>query len=197
MFKNNSKKRLMILLVSLSALLVIAVGGTLAYVFMTTDALENIFTPAQVSCAVVENGMEYTGNVVSNVSEKKNVTIKNTGNTDAYIRVDIVVNWKNATSGNVYAQAPELDTDYTMSLGSGWKKGSDGYYYYTSAIAPSHETGALIAECKPGDTTPDGYVLSVEIVASAIQSKPDSVVESAWLKNGVVGDANNGVLTIK
>ena len=51
----------------------------------------------------------------------------------------------------------------------------------------------LIKECKKVDgvTPPDGYDLSVEIIASGIQSTPDGAVKEAW---GMTVDAN-GQLT--
>ena len=50
--------------------------------------------------------------------------------------------------------------------------------------ADNCSTGALITECKvigdrPEDL-PEGYYLSVEILGSGIQSRPDAAVEGAW-----------------
>ena len=191
MRKFISKKS--ILIVTLALLLTVAVGSTLAYIFMRTDPVNNTFTPAQVSCAVVE---EFKDNV------KSNVKIQNTGDTDAYIRVAIVITWKN-DQGVVWAEAP-TSNDYTIEwnlTADGWVKGPDGYYYYTQKVAPHgglHDglTDVLITSCTPvTGNAPEGYVLSVEIVASAIQASPDTVVEEQW-KTGV-SDANNGTLTVK
>lgn len=54
--------------------------------------------------------------------------------------------------------------------------------YFKSPVAPQGSTKALIAECKPTETpnAPAGCRLSVEIVASAIQASPASVVEDNW-----------------
>ena len=54
--------------------------------------------------------------------------------------------------------------------------------YFKSPVAPQGSTKALIAECKPTETpnVPAGCRLSVEIVASAIQASPASVVEDNW-----------------
>ena len=73
MFKNLTKKRLTVLLVSLSLILVVGVGVTLAYVFASTGNVVNTFTPSHVSCAVVEmnnNSKETTQ--VSAGKEKNN-----------------------------------------------------------------------------------------------------------------------------
>ena len=204
--KQNHNKKALALLVSLIVLVAVSVGGTLAYLFTATDPIENTFTPARVSCDVVES---FENNI------KENVRIQNTGNTDAYIRAAIVVTWKN-NAGEVYAVAPVEGVDYTIDLGTntndGWNEGNDKFYYFTQAVAPVTEcghatnescqnccTGVLINRCiqAEGATVPNGYYLSVEIVASAIQSAPDSVVTDKWSNAKVSVTGMDGTLTIK
>ncbi len=187
MFKNISKKRLTILLVSLLSVIAITVGITLAYVFSNTDPVENEFEPSKVACAVVENGFdtENTDNTVNTDATKTNVQIKNTGDTDAYIRVAVVVTWKRA-DGTVWAQQPEaedysIDWSFDDAENPTWVKGEDGYYYYKNPVAADTLTDILIKEAKVLKAAPeDGYQLSIEIVASAIQAKPTDVVTSRW-----------------
>lgn len=189
MFKNISKKRSTILLVSLISLAVITVGVTLAYVFSSTNNVMNQFIPSKVACAVVENGNDpVTSGEVENVSTKSDVRIQNTGDTEAYIRVAVVVNWKN-DAGTVWATKPVLDTDYEIdyNLPNGWFYGGDGFYYYSKPVSPETLTNILInsARLKEGVVPPTGtdgsqYFLSIEIVASAIQSKPASTVTNQW-----------------
>ena len=191
MRKFISKKS--ILIVTLALLLTVAVGSTLAYIFMRTDPVNNTFTPAQVSCAVVENGGRLVTNAIVNTgSEKTNVQIKNTGDTYAYIRVAIVITWKN-DQGVVWAEAP-TSNDYTIEwnlTADGWVKGPDGYYYYSNAVSSNAFTGILIEKVtlKDGSQPPIGtdgtkYYLSVEIVASAIQADGMGVTsaQDAWAK---------------
>lgn len=194
--KKNIKK-ITIMITSLVLLLLVAVGTTLAYIFTETEPVVNVFKPSKVSCAVVENGSETenTGNIVATGTPKTNVKIKNTGNTDAYIRVAVVVNWASEDGKKVWAQKPVLGTDYSIAYATetGWEPGPDGYYYYTKSVAPGTLTGTLINQAKKLQTTPpEGYYLSIEIVASAIQSAPDHVVQDAW--KTVTG--NNGTLII-
>ena len=48
-------------------------------------------------------------------------------------------------------------------------------------MAPDREIPQLIKECSVIDgKAPEGYPLSVEILASAIQSEPSSVVADQW-----------------
>lgn len=203
--KKNMKKKAL-LTVSVALLLLVAVGTTLAYIFANTNPVENTFTPSKVSCAVVENnGSQVSGEIQNTGNSKSNVKIKNTGDTDAYIRVAVVANWMSADGSSIWAQKPIEDTDYTVTLASatGWIRGADGYYYYGKDVSPNNLTDILITEAKlkDGVVAPKGtdgaqYYLSLEIVASAIQSKPDYVVENEWSNEMVSVDSNNGTLTI-
>ena len=177
MFKNG-KKRLTLLLVSLSLILVAGVGVTLALIIDSSGPVDNVFTPSHVSCAVVENNVAYETGMVD-VSSKKDVTIQNTGDTTAYIRAAIIVNWKKA-DGTVWAMAP-AEGDYTLVTGSGWKLESDGYYYYNSSVEPTYFTTPLITGATQVNPAPEeGYYLSIEIVASAIQSSLATSAQGAW-----------------
>ena len=189
----------LIIIASVMLLLLATVGTTLAYIFTETKPVENTFNPSKVSCAVVENnGTPVTGSVTNTGNIKENVQIKNTGDTDAYIRVAVVVNWASADGSCVWAQKP-ADNDYeiTYNLNGDWFDGGDGFYYYSKTISPEELTTILINEAKQlksAPQTPDGiqYYLSIEIVASAIQSTPETVVAEQW---GVT--VNDGVITPK
>lgn len=173
--KTVRKNKKLILLISMVAILILALtaGTTLAWLKVQTGAVVNTFTPAVVTSQVDES---IDGAV------KKNVKIKNTSNIDAYIRVAVVVNWVDA-SGNVAAQKPVKGTDYTIDYkpASGWWE-RGGYYYYSSAVAPEGRTDVLISSCQlaSGAKVPEGYSLSVEIIADAIQSVPAKAVEDSW-----------------
>lgn len=179
------------MLVSLLLVLGVAVGGTVAFLSTRTDRKVNTFTPSKVTCEVMET---FNNNV------KSNVAVKNTGDTTAFIRAAINVTWmsnQDAANQTVSAKVPVKDTDYSIKLAdnTNWIEGADGYYYYKLPVDPQDSTGVLIEECKLQNnaSVPDGYHLSVEIVASAIQSAPDSVVQSMWhvtVENGKITSAN-------
>lgn len=195
-------KRLATLLVSLLLVLGVAVGGTVAFLSTRTDSKENTFTPSKVTCEVTET---FKNNV------KSNVAVQNTGDTTAFIRAAINVTWmKDAEAGTEYnaadqtvsAKVPLKGTDYSITLAenNNWIHGADGYYYYQLPVDPQVSTGVLIEECKllKNASVPDGYHLSVEIVASAIQSAPDSVVQSMWhvtVADGKIASANGSEVT--
>ena len=166
------KKKVSLLLVSLVLIAAIAVGSTVAFIATSTKSITNIFNPANVTIDIDEkfdNGV------------KTDVQVKNTGSTDAFIRAKIVVTWKDA-NGNVSATKPVENTDYTMTLNeTNWFRGSDGFYYCKTSVAPNGgSTPVLIEKCEKTGTPPDGYDLSVEIIASGIQSTPDGAVKEAW-----------------
>lgn len=178
--KKTKFRKPLILLASTAVLLCAMVGGTLAWLTSTTEDVTNTFTPAHVTCAIDEN---FDG------TTKENVQIKNTGDIDAYIRARVVVSWKDS-AGNIFGQTPTSDEYYVdYVLGNDWQAGGDGYYYYTSKVAPGSSTSVLISKAGlKGDEPshlPDGYSLSVEIIAEAIQaegvnSKGESAVYEAW-----------------
>lgn len=163
-------KRSGILLAAVIVLLAGAVGGTWAFLVAQSEPVQNNFTYAHVSCTINE---KFENDV------KSDVKIKNTGDIPAYIRARIVVTWKD-TSGNVSAAVPVKDTDYTITFNeTDWMQQGD-YWYCKTAVNPDGFTPKLITECKKTGTAPDGYDLSVEILADAIQSEPASAVTEAW-----------------
>ena len=154
----------------LALVLTLSVGGTIAYLVTDTNAIQNTFIPGKISCKINEDGWE-DGNTV-----KQNVTVTNTGNADAFIRAAIVMNWIN--SNGEYAPEAVEASDYEITLGSGWTKNGD-YYYWSGSVAPNGTTGELIKSCEPV-TAKDGYTLCVEILADAIQAAPTSVAQDNW-----------------
>ena len=171
--KSNRKRSLrfrrkpVLMLLSLLLVLGMAVGGTVAYLYVTDDPIKNTFTPNQAPNQVVET---FDG------TTKKDVKIKNTSDIDTYIRAAVLVNWEDE-QGNVYGTAPVADRDYTITWSGtdengGWEQGSDGYYYYKSKVSANNETSILFTDCKlaENENAPAGYYLSVEIVAQSIQA---------------------------
>lgn len=177
--KRVMKTKKPVALVALLLLLCCTVAGTLAYLVDSTDPVTNTFTPASVSTEVNEDFDGIT---------KSNVTIKNTGDIDAYIRVAIVVNWADK-DGNVYgggtpvASTEEVTGDYTISYNTdgSWKQIGD-YWYYTKPVAADSLTEkALIESCAPvAGKAPEGYNLQVTILADGIQSEPLTAIKEAW-----------------
>ena len=184
---NNSRrnpKKFLALVICLNLVIMLAVGGTLAYIFTSTDPVVNTFQPVTPGIEVEEPGW--------NKIVKQDVTIKNTGQVESYIRVKVVVTWKNGT--DIYPVDPVEDKDYSLEYDSAdWEKGTDGFWYYKKAVLPEDSTSVLIKSATWLKACVDtNYKLSIEILSQAIQSTPDEAVESVWPV-----DANSGTLTLK
>lgn len=152
-------------------ILTAAVGGTMAWLSTKTQDLTNTFEPAKVTCKVVEPGW-----VNGTSTTKSNVSIQNTGTTDAYIRAMIVANWCTADNKVVKTASPT----YEGLPGSDWVKHTDGFYYYTLPVAPNQTTSMLFTKCEQG-TVPEGADhLEVNIICQAVQSTPANAVTEAW-----------------
>lgn len=160
------------LLLALILVVGAAAGGTVAWLTQTTETANNNFSYGTVSCAVRE---DFNGG-----STKKDVQITNNGNIPAYIRATYVVNWLDK-DGNIAASVPE-EYSYilTENPGGKWTKGNDGYFYYLTPVAPQESTLGSLLTCTVTRPENPEYRLSVEILATAIQSAPASAVETAW-----------------
>ena len=174
-------KRLLTLSVSFLLASCLCIVGVFAYIFTRTDEKKNTFIPGYVACEVTETFEE---------NVKRNVAVKNTGNTESYIRAFVNVTWvktddtaeKTSYAVNAVLPVPERDYKIIFSGNTGWLKGSDGYWYYAIPVSPGDSTESLIDKCVQTESAevPEGYRLSVEIVSSAIQSSPKNVVCNMW-----------------
>lgn len=169
-----SKKRIILIVSAIVVLIAIVASGTFAWYTDMVASKTNTFTAGTVSCEVLEETFD---GVV-----KKNVSVKNTGNIDAYVRAALVINWVD-DEGNVYATAPVADEDYALDVNTAnWLKADDGYYYCKTKVAPENNSAILINSCKPieGSIAPEGCHLQVNVLASAIQANPADAVSEAW-----------------
>ena len=147
-----------------------SVGGVIAYLMAKTGPISNEFVPAKVSCSVEENFAD---------GVKSNVTVKNTGNIDAYIRATVVATFV-SEDGKVLAKAPKEGVDYIIQWGTdGWIQGQDGYWYHTKPVKPEETTALLIESAFQALEQPD-FQLNIQILATAVQSAPELAVQEAW-----------------
>ena len=98
----------------LAVLLLASITGTIAYIQVHSH-ISNAFTVAKLS---IELNETFDG------KDKKNVTVKNTGDVPAYLRAAIVVNWKD-TDGTVISAK---ESEYSMAMGPEWVQGADSYW---------------------------------------------------------------------
>lgn len=159
---SHTAKKASALTIAIILILVMAIGGTVAFLVANTDPITNSFTPANVTCEVNEDfNPEKT--------VKTSATVENTGNIPAYIRVAVVANTIDKY-GNVTDTA-----DVSDKLASDKWTLLDGYYYYNDVVAPGGSTADLL---KKGGIDLTG--IQVTILASAIQSEPAGAVAEAW-----------------
>ncbi len=174
------RDRPVVLAISVLVLILGIVGTTLGFLTDQTDSITNTFNPAKAEISVEET---LTNGV------KNDVKIKNESDTfPVFIRARVIVTWKDE-AGNVAATAPVEGTDYTITWNlypqendSKWIDYLDGrYYIYTDPVAAGDSTGVLFTNCQPvTGKAPEGYHLSVEIVADCIQAYPASAIQEAW-----------------
>ena len=120
--KKYFNKKIISLTATILLILIAVVGTTFAYYSDATASVANTFTVGSVE-TVIEEDFDTEGN--------KDVTIKNVGESDCYIRARISI-------------SPQ---DATVSLqglpGADWVAGADGFYYYTKPVSPQAYTESL------------------------------------------------------
>ncbi len=162
-----SKKQLII--ITSIVLLLAATMTTIAYLTKSSLAA-NEFEIGKVSNQIEE---KFQNNI------KEDVKIKNTGNVPAYVRVAVIVSFKDE-NGVILYEKPVKDVDYelTLSTSSNWQY-KDGYYYYKLPVEANASTDILIKKCiELGNHT--NKTLDVTIASQTIQAKPEEAVEEAW-----------------
>lgn len=119
----GGSKKPLTLFVALVLLLTLTVGGSLAWL-VSNDDVTNTMVPGNVPIEIVE---QIDGTI------KKSITIQNTGNIDAYIRVAVVANAVDEKGNVTVGTAP------TLTPNANWQLLSDGYYYYKGTVAPGEK----------------------------------------------------------
>ena len=163
------------------------VGGTLAY-FTDTDAKSNVFTTGNVDIALIENfgdgnpdtpekllpatGSAQEGTLKNGI--KKEVTVKNTGSEEAYVRVHIAIP-SILDNGNPDFDAGQNKLHFNFaadSIGEGkwdWSKTSDAPYqgdwnYYETKIDDIDYNVYVVTygtALKNNETTPENAIHQV------------------------------------
>lgn len=191
----SKRKRIIALLVGV--ILLAGTAGTLAWLSVT-GVLVNQFGIGSVTPSVQET---LNGNV------KSDVKAQNTGTAPAYIRAAVDIYWQDGNGARLWEEPkeePKEEADYEIAwsaadasganLADNWVKASDGFYYWTSPVAPGGETGVLINRVTELKTT-KGRNLVVDISTQAVQATPDEAVRDAWdctVNDGVLVPPHGG-----
>lgn len=176
----SKRKRIIALLVGV--ILLAGTAGTLAWLSVT-GVLVNQFGIGSVTPSVQET---------LNGKVKSDVKAKNTGTAPAYIRAAVDIYWQDQDGARLWdepKEEPKGEADYEIAwsvadasganLAYNWVKASDGFYYWTSPVAPGAETGVLINRVTELKAT-EGRNLVVDISTQAVQATPDEAVHDAW-----------------
>lgn len=167
------KRKILILSITALFLATGLIGGTLAWLVTDTDTLVNRFEPSEVTSTVEE---KMDGNV------KSDVKIKNTGDTDAYIRVVLVPSWRDKDD-NIALPVAEEDYEIVFNSDDTWFF-QDGFWYYKYKVSSGLSTSALIESCRPL-VSKEGFGeeplhFQLQVIASAIQADPEDAVKESW-----------------
>ena len=162
----NKLKKLTTLQISLLLIVLMTVGGTVAYLAATPKAVENTFNPSSVDVEIEE---EFDG------TEKTNINVTNTGDIDVYVRVKLVT-YRVMESDGKDERIGGTATSPAFTLGTDWVQGSDGFYYYTKLVAPGQSPSAPLADSITlvTYTDADGGRQAIDVIAEAIQPQPKS-----------------------
>ena len=85
-----TKRKILMLAMSICMVAILAVGGTLAY-FTDTDDATNTFTMGVVEIDLEENFDEENADLVPGLDITKQIWVENTGSNAAYVRVHIAI----------------------------------------------------------------------------------------------------------
>ena len=184
---NGSGGRKAALILSLCLIFALAVGTTVALLKANTAPVTNTFKAATSETDIVEELKD---------NQKKSIKVENTGTATSYVRVKLVMNWVDNTTGNIVSgdNLPEV----TLNEADWFEQG--GIYYYKTPVAPvgaspdNVTTNLLQANSPITEPTvgkPDGCHLEVTVLAESIQAAPDTAVQQSW----DVGVDSNGHLT--
>ena len=125
----GGSKKPLTLFVALVLLLTLAVGGSLAWL-VSDDHVTNSMEPGKVPIQINET--------VSN-NLKSDVTVTNTGNIQAFIRVAIIANAVDEKGNVTVGEKP----NFTVS--TAWTE-IDNYYYYNGIVEPNGTTDPLFTD---------------------------------------------------
>lgn len=174
-------KRKILLLAAVIACVAVTAAGTLAY-FNAEGTAHNVITTGGVKIEVIEQMQdgdtlidfpeEGISGVMPGSSVSKIVQVKNTGESEAWIRVKV--------SGSIQnTQGEELSVEVmSFTVMDGWMDGGDGYYYYHEPVASNALTDVLLQEVLFSPSMGNEYqncTANIVIHAQAVQAANNAI----------------------
>ena len=179
-------KRKLLILSVLAICIATLTTGTLAF-FTSEGRAHNVITTGGVKIAVQEwadKGKEKPFRNLEGIMPSMTVTkiaeIKNTGASDAWIRVKVEKNIQLQGKGTPDTDLVELNLNDTD-----WELGQDGYYYYNQALKPNAVTEPIFTAVTFNANMGNEYqnaTASVDVFAQAVQTANNGA--SAMTANG-------------
>lgn len=170
-------KKKILLAAAVVICLTIAVSGTLAY-FTFEDTAHNVITSGGVSIEVVEKTKSTDGaeledfpkegitGVMPGTEVSKIVSVKNTGNSEAWVRVKVNATIKSAEDKDLHSDV------MTYTVSGDWTKEGD-YYYYNNKVPAGESTSILFDTVKFAPKMGNEYQncrANIVISAQAVQT---------------------------
>lgn len=170
-FKSASKKKVSAI-IAVAIILNVTLIGSIAYLIDKTEEIVNIFNPGTVTTDVEE---EFENNI------KSSIKVKNTGNTESYVRVALVAYRVEVDAdGNVVKRIGGNADVPSFELAANWVKYGD-HYYYTLPVPAGGEVELLASPITlQSYDDADGGVQAIDVMASGIQANPVKAVNESW-----------------
>lgn len=183
------KKRKILLISIFTIILAIAAMGSSAF-FNAEDTAHNVITSGSVNIAVVETMLDGTElkafpeegitGVMPGSTVSKIVSIRNTGRSDAWIRVRVSIEVKDG-------EGLPLDTGVVgFTVEGPWFDGGDGYYYYGEAVPAEKETQVLFREVRFDPDMGNEYqncTAYIKIEAEAVQTANNPIPDGGTVRD--------------
>ena len=166
------KRKLLILSVLVICVATLA-AGTLAY-FTSEGTAHNVITTGGVDITLQEwadegkkTPFEDLTGIMPGMTVTKIAEIKNTGASEAWVRVKVEKNIRLAGEGEVNPDLVELALDT-----ANWTE-KDGYYYYNKALKPGEVTAPIFSAVTFNASMGNEYqnaTATVDVYAQAVQT---------------------------
>lgn len=182
-------KRKLLILSVLAICIATLAAGTLAY-FTSEGKAHNVITTGGVEITVQEwadeektKPFEDVTGIMPGMTVTKIAEIKNTGASDAWVRVKVEKNIKLQGEGTPDTALVELNLNLTD-----WTLGEDGYLYYNKALKPGEVTAPIFTAVTFKADMGNEYqnaTATVDVSAQAVQTanNGDTVMDAKGWPN--------------
>lgn len=178
----NHKKK-WILILSFILIFVVAVSAVFAYMVASTNE-KNEFELTKAAVTLQPIVSKDANDIPTNI------VVKNVGQADARIRVQIIPMYRNISNGSIYWQSPVRDKDFTVEysdlwvpLGTAEHNASYYTYYYDALLAVGQASTDMLKGngIRQLTTPPEGFALYFDILVDGVQHVPnDDPAGDAW-----------------